>query len=67
MRKWVSALCGAVVFATLATSLTAGQQAAAPAGQASAPEIQFDSVPDFLHLPQGTNFGEVPGVAVDAR
>src|SRR5579862_8827313 len=35
--------------------------------QQSAPEIQFDSVPDFLKLPPGMNFGEVPGVAVDSK
>ena len=31
------------------------------------PEIPFDSVPDFLKLPAGMNFGEVPGVAVNSR
>lgn len=35
--------------------------------QTSAPEISFDSVPDFLKLPPGENFGEVPGVAVDSK
>ena len=35
--------------------------------QQSAPEIAFDSVPDFLKLPPGMNFGEVPGVAVNSR
>src|SRR5215471_1551822 len=34
--------------------------------QQSAPEIPFDSVPDFLKLPPGMNFGEVPGVAVNS-
>src|ERR1700719_2037096 len=39
---------------------------AAPAfAQQSAPEIAFDSVPDFPKLPQGMNFGEVPGVDVN--
>src|SRR6202008_798316 len=33
----------------------------------SVPEIQFDSVPDFLKLPAGMNFGEVPGVAVNSK
>jgi len=32
-----------------------------------APEIPFDSVPDFLKLPAGFNFGEVPGVAVNSK
>src|ERR1700722_4556348 len=35
--------------------------------QQSVPEIQFDSVPDFLKLPPGMNFGEVPGVAVNSK
>ena len=32
-----------------------------------APEIPFDSVADFLKLPEGMNFGEVPGVAVNSK
>lgn len=35
--------------------------------QQSAPEIPFDSVPEFLKLPPGINFGEVPGVAVNSK
>src|SRR6202049_4627707 len=35
--------------------------------QQSVPEIQFDSVPDFLKLPPGMNFGEVPGVAINSK
>ena len=35
--------------------------------QQSVPEIPFDSIPDFLKLPAGMNFGEVPGVAVNSR
>jgi len=33
----------------------------------SVPDISFDSVPDFLKLPPGTNFGEVAGVAVNSK
>jgi DNA-binding beta-propeller fold protein YncE len=41
---------------------------AAPSfAQPSAPEIAFESVPNFLKLPHGMNFGEVPGVAVNAK
>src|SRR5437867_7292543 len=41
---------------------------AAPSfAQQRVPEIVFDSVPNFLKLPPGMNFGEVPGVAVNAR
>src|SRR4029079_11391018 len=35
--------------------------------QQTAPEIPFDSVPNFLKLPAGMNFGEVPGVAVNSK
>jgi len=35
--------------------------------QQSAPAIPFESVPDFLKLPPGVNFGEVPGVAVNSK
>ncbi len=35
--------------------------------QQSAPEIPFDSVPDYPKLPPGMNFGEVPGVAVNSK
>src|SRR5213593_3771663 len=41
---------------------------AAPAvAQQSVPDISFDSSADFLKLPGGTNFGEVPGVAVNSK
>src|SRR5437870_7026685 len=35
--------------------------------QQSAPDMSFDSVPDFFKLPEGMNFGEVPGVAVNSK
>jgi streptogramin lyase len=35
--------------------------------QQSVPEIAFDSVADYPHLPNGMNFGEVPGVAVNSK
>jgi NHL repeat-containing protein len=35
--------------------------------QPSVPEIHFTSVPDYPNLPDGMNFGEVPGVAVNSR
>ena len=37
------------------------------AAQQSAPEIVFDSVANFPNLPDGMNFGEVPGVAVNSK
>src|SRR3989442_13189604 len=48
--------------------LTLFMLVAAPlAAQQNVPEIPFDSVPDFPKLPQGMNFGEVPGVAVNSK
>jgi 6-bladed beta-propeller protein len=35
--------------------------------QQGVPELPFDSVPDFFKLPNGMNFGEVPGVAVNSK
>src|SRR6476660_2933007 len=35
--------------------------------QDRAPDLPFDSVPDFPRLPPGTNFGEVSGVAVNSK
>ena len=35
--------------------------------QQNPPDLAFDSVPDFLKLPAGMNFGEVPGVAVNSK
>src|SRR5262245_15906152 len=38
-----------------------------PASAQTVPEIAFDSVADFPKLPEGMNFGEVPGVAVNSK
>src|SRR3982750_4926979 len=35
--------------------------------QQSVLQIAFQSVPDFPKLPDGMNFGEVPGVAVNSK
>ena len=35
--------------------------------QQGVPDIPFDSAADFLKLPAGMNFGEVPGVAVNSK
>src|SRR5262245_25898740 len=37
------------------------------AAQQNVPDLPFGSVPDFFKLPNGMNFGEVPGVAVDSK
>src|ERR1051326_2607210 len=46
-------------FFVLLTALLPAQQ--------NVPEIPFDSVANFLKLPSGMNFGEVPGVAVNSK
>ncbi|HKB09604.1 MAG TPA: peptidyl-alpha-hydroxyglycine alpha-amidating lyase family protein [Vicinamibacterales bacterium] len=39
-----------------------------PAAQmTTAPELAFDSIANFFKLPEGMNFGEVPGVAVNSK
>ena len=35
--------------------------------QPNVPSIDFTSIPDFPNLPDGMNFGEVPGVAVNSK
>jgi outer membrane protein assembly factor BamB len=37
------------------------------AARQNPPQIQFDSVADFFKLPDGVNFGEVSGVAVNSK
>ena len=61
MKMFFAALA-AVLAAAMVQGLSAGQQT-----PPAASEIQFDSIPDFLRLPPGTNLGEVPGVAVDSQ
>ena len=41
--------------------------AAGALGAQSVPEIRFDATADFLKLPPNVHFGEVAGVAMDAR
>ena len=61
MKTFFAALA-AVLAAVMVQGLSAGQQT-----QPAASEIPFDSIPDFLRLPPGTNLGEVSGVAVDSQ
>jgi DNA-binding beta-propeller fold protein YncE len=59
------------LLATLALSMVIiaahGLRAQGPPSRPGVPDIAFESVPDFLKLPPGFNFGEVPGVAVDSK
>ncbi len=48
----------------LAAFLLCGSVAAA---QPAVPMLSYESVPDFLKLPPGMNFGEVSGVAVNSK
>src|SRR5882672_12015991 len=63
----------AIFFALVASPLFAQQTApeihlfSGIAPEQAAPELAFDSVPDFLKLPPDMNFGEVPGVAVNSK
>jgi sugar lactone lactonase YvrE len=41
--------------------------ASVAAAQPAPPTLAFESVPDFLKLPPGANFGEVSGVAVNSK
>jgi ABC-type molybdate transport system substrate-binding protein len=50
-----------------ALSALSGDKPGVEGSSNSVPEIQFDSVPDFLKLPAGMNFGEVSGVAVNSK
>ena len=45
----------------------AAMSAATVMAQPAAPEIPFESVPEFLKLPPDMNFGEVSGVAVNSK
>ncbi|HEX3759350.1 MAG TPA: peptidyl-alpha-hydroxyglycine alpha-amidating lyase family protein [Kofleriaceae bacterium] len=55
------------VLALVVASLAVLALPAAPAAAETPPDIEFDSVPDFLKLPPGMNFGEIPGVAVNSK
>lgn len=55
-----STACVAAIAMSAATAMAQQPTSAVP-------EIRFDASVDFLKLPAGMNFGEVAGVAVDAR
>jgi len=50
-----------------ASVLIAGGWMSISKAQSSAPEIAFDSVPDFFKLPPEMNFGEVAGIALNSH
>ena len=55
MRNAFIALCALLLWSMPATA------------QQNPPQLQFDSVADFFKLPEGVNFGEVSGVAVNSK
>jgi hypothetical protein len=58
--------CFGIVSAT-ALLLFVGPSLGRVFAQGSAPEISFDSVPNFLKLPPDMYLGEVSGVAVNSK
>src|SRR6266545_3715596 len=76
MKKYLVLVCALIVAAWFVARPEAQrggrggaqeQVGPTPGAQLTAPMIPFDSVPDFFKLPEGMNFGEVPGVAVDSK
>ena len=55
----------ALLFVALGGGTSAQQQFGG--AQLSVPEIPFDSVPNFLKMPDGMYLGEVPGVATNSK
>jgi streptogramin lyase len=53
--------------ALMALALTGSVSFAPSLAQQNVPQIAFQSVPDYPKLPDGMNFGEVPGVAVNSK
>src|SRR5215217_7236714 len=64
IARWSAALA---LLLTTAVMPSERVQAQGPAAQMRAPELAFESVPNFFKLPAGANFGEVAGVAVDSK
>ena len=72
MKRFVSVGLIALSLSVIAWAQGRGGRGAAgdappPVRMSDAPDIPFDSIPDFLKLPEGMNFGEVPGVAVNSK
>jgi streptogramin lyase len=56
--KWVT-LCASAWIASAWVSMSMAQS--------TAPEIPFESIPDFLKLPTDMNFGEIAGIALNSK
>jgi hypothetical protein len=66
MKSVFAAVIAAAVLADLPGADAAQERPAAPVQQ-TIPELEFDSIADFFKLPDGMNFGEVSGVAVNSK
>ena len=67
MKYW-SKCFALLMFTFCATSLFAQQSVPPPAAAfATAPEISYDSAPNFLKLPEGLYMGEAMGVATNSK
>ena len=62
-----SLFAAALAIALIAADLPRGQAPAVRTPNRRVPELEFDSVPDFFKLPEGMNFGEVSGVAINSK
>ena len=53
--------------AVLVSLIAAGAATRTLSGRSAVPAAGYEEVKDWLHLPQGLELGEVPGVDVDSR
>ena len=69
MKRFSYEACSLLLLAGLFAASASGQQNAPPRAKAfgSAPEIPYDSTPNFLKLPAGVYFGEAAGVARNSK
>lgn len=67
MRQLQPRRIGLLGLTTMAFLLVAWAPVAPSFAQEKVPTLQVRSVPDFLKLPDGMNFGEVSGVAVNSK
>jgi hypothetical protein len=65
MKRILTLSFAALVFIAAGHALSAQQQFGG--AQLTVPEIPFDSVPNFLKLPDKLYLGEVPGVATNSK
>ena len=67
MKSLFAAVLAAALMTGGPAARAGAQERSAASIPASVPELDFDSVADFFKLPDGMNFGEVSGVAVNSK